>query len=84
MDPKIIGNRIKLLMISKNMTASKLSKDLGISYSTLIKKMEGNREFCNTEILKLTEIFDLDINVCANIFFNPKFDIEKEIKKKSS
>lgn len=82
MDPKIIGNRIKFLMLSKNITATKLAKELGISYSTLMKKVNGNCEFCNTEILRLKEIFDLDINLCANIFFNSTFNMEKINKGK--
>lgn len=81
MDAKIIGDRIKLLMASKNIKASKLAKEIGISYPTLVRKLNGEREFCNTEILKLTEIFDLNINLCANIFFNPDFNLEEKLNK---
>lgn len=81
MDPKIIGNRIKLLIANKNMKTNQLAKELGISHSTLIKKLDGEREFCNTEIVRLTEIFNLDVNLCANIFFNPDFNLEEKINK---
>ena len=81
MDSKIIANRIKLLMDTRKMTAKKLAEELEISYPTVIKKLEGDSEFCNTDILKLIEIFDLDIDLCANIFFNPTFNLEEKINK---
>lgn len=81
MDSKTIGDRIRLLMASRNMKATKLAKKLEISYPTLIKKLNGDREFCNTEILKLTEIFNMDIDLCANIFFNSNFNLEEKINK---
>lgn len=81
MDSKVIAERIKVLMKSKNMTIKKLAEELQISYPTLTKKLRGTSEFCNTDIAKFIEIFDLDIDLCANIFFNPTFNIEEKINK---
>lgn len=69
----LIGSRIKALLIIKNIKRSYLAKELGISYNTLTKKLNGQREFSFTEITKMQKIFNLDILSFANIFFNPDF-----------
>ena len=81
MDPKIIGNRIKILMIKKQIKRSDLAKKIGISYNTLTKKLNGQREFSAIEINQLKNLLDLDEKLSANVFFNPEFvfDEKKEI-----
>ena len=78
MNPEIIGNRIKALMTIRNIKRSYLAKELGISYNTLTKKLNGQREFGINEIWKIKEVLGLDKEMCANIFFNPKFLIDEE------
>lgn len=82
MDSKIIGNRIKLLMNNNKIPVTKLAKELGISYRTLTKKLNGESEFCNTDMIKLQKIFDLNLDLFANIFFNSNFDLEKKLNNK--
>lgn len=82
MDSKIIGNRIKLLMNNNKIPVTKLASELGISYRTLAKKLNGESEFCNTDMIKLQKIFDLNLDLFANIFFNVEFDLEEKIKNK--
>lgn len=53
MNPEIIGNRIKALMTIRNIKRSYLAKELGISYNTLTKKLNGQREFGINEIWKI-------------------------------
>lgn len=81
MDPKLIGNRLKILMKRKQIKRIYLAKKIGISYNTLTKKLNGQSEFSAIEINKLKTILELDEKLSANIFFNPKFvfDDKKEI-----
>lgn len=44
-----------------------------MSYNTLTKKLNGKREFKVEEILKIKEVFNLDKELCADIFFNEEF-----------
>lgn len=78
MDPKLIGNRLKILMGKKQIKRSYLAKKIGISYNTLTKKLNGQREFSAIEIVKIKSFLELDEEMSANIFFNPEFDILKE------
>lgn len=73
MDAKIIGTRIKALMTVMNVKRSYLAKELDMSYNTLTKKLNGKREFKVEEILKIKEVFNLDKELCADIFFNEEF-----------
>lgn len=80
MDPHLIGDRLKALMTVNNIKRKDLAKKLGISYNTLTKKLNGQREFGIKEILKIKEILNLDIDLCANIFFNPEFLVTSDKK----
>lgn len=81
MDPKLIGKRLKLLMEQKQIKRSYLAKKIGISYNTLTKKLNGQREFSAIEIAKIKKLLDLDDDFSANFFFNPEFSFpeNKEI-----
>lgn len=83
MDPVEIGNRVKELMKIKGAKRKDVADKLGVSYNTITKKLSGQREFSLNEIIILREMFDLDTNLCGNIFFNPNFNLtrEKVIKK---
>lgn len=73
MDPQIIGNRLKALTTMKNIKRKDFAEKLGISYNTLTKKLNGQREFNINEILMIKQILELDVDLCANIFFNSEF-----------
>ena len=81
MDPKLIGNRLKKLMEKKQIKRSYLAKKMGISYNTLTRKLNGQREFSAIEISKIKSCLQLDDELSANIFFNPNFELlrDKEI-----
>ena len=81
MDPKLIGKRLKILMEKKEIKRSYLAKKIGISYNTLTKKLNGQREFSAIEINQLKNLLDLDEKLSANLFFNPEFvfDEKKDI-----
>lgn len=78
MDPKLIGNRLKILMLKKQIKRSYLAKKMGVSYNTLTRKLNGQREFSAIEISKIKELLDLDDKLSANIFFNPDFEFAKD------
>lgn len=82
MNSKIIGDRIKLLMNSKKMPVTRLAKELNMSYKTLMKKLNGENEFCNADIIKLQKIFDLSLELFSNIFFNSDFDLKEKLENK--
>lgn len=82
MDSKIIGSRIKLLMNKNKIPITQLASMLNISYKTLVKKLNGQSEFCNTELIKLQKIFDMNLELFANIFFNEKFNLKEKLDNK--
>lgn len=75
MDPKLIGKRLKILMEKQQIKRSYLAKKMGISYNTLTKKLNGQKEFSALEISKIKCLLELDDELSANIFFNPDFEI---------
>ena len=79
MDPKLIGNRLKILMEKKQVKRSFLAKKMGISYNTLTKKLNGQREFSAMDISKIKACLELDEKLSANIFFNPNFNLSEKI-----
>lgn len=80
MNPKLIGNRLKALMTIKGIKRKDLAIELNVSYNTLTKKLNGEREFTINEMLQIKEIFNLDVDLCANIFFNPEFLVTSDKK----
>ena len=83
MEAKILGDRMKALMNIRNIKRDQLAKELGMSYNTLTKKLNGKREFTVNELYRLKEIFKLDNELCAEIFLKEDFLIAKLEKKTS-
>ncbi len=75
MNSEIIGSRIKAILVVKNIKRSYLAEQLGITYNTLTKKLNGQREFGINEILALKKILDLDVETCTNLLFNEDYFI---------
>lgn len=78
MDSKLIGKRLKLLMQERQIKRSYLAKMIGISYNTLTKKLNGQRDFSAIEITKIKNFLELDDNLSINIFFNPNFEFPQK------
>ncbi len=70
MEPKIVGERIKKLIKANQMTKEEVAKKIGIKNKSFEKKLMGKEEFYIEEIVKLTEIFHLNIDECEEIFFH--------------
>ena len=78
MNPEIIGERVKVLMINKGIKRSYLAKKLKISYNTLTNKLNGKSEFSAYQISMIKELLNLSDELSINIFFNPKYEINKD------
>ena len=86
MEPEVVGKRVKKLIEDYNIDKEFLSKNLNISITELEEKLEGKQEFFVSDVIIITEVFNLDINTVAQIFFgtnieNNDEDIEKGEKK---
>lgn len=79
MEPKVIGNRIKELMNIEAVAEDKLAKSLNLTLVELEKKLNGEEEFYISEIMKIKEIFNLNLDVFAKLFFEEEFKLEENI-----
>lgn len=70
MEPKLVGEKVKKLIEERNVTYQEFAKKLGISVRSLQKKLSGEEEFYVSEVIEITEIFDLDIKTVSKIFFS--------------
>ena len=66
------GNQIKKLMKKHEMNEKQLANKMNIDIKTLRKKLSGEQDFYTTEIIAITNIFELKLEQCAEIFFNAK------------
>lgn len=78
MNSKIIGERVKILMVNKGIKRSYLAKKLKISYNTLTNKLNGKSEFSVYQIAMIKDLLNLDDELSINVFFNPKFEIKED------
>lgn len=81
MEPKIVGKRVTDLMQRRKVSIEQMCKILNIKEEELLKKLNGEEEFCVSEIIEITKIFNLSINTCTNIFFNSNCDEENNNNK---
>lgn len=72
MEAKEVGIKVKELMKINKLTEKQLAEKIGINVKTLSRKLAGKQEFCASEIILITKIFELDINKCAETFFTNK------------
>ncbi len=61
---------LKSILALKEIKLTELSKEIGISYSALYRKLRGTSAFNAIEIKKISEILGLSDNEIINIFFN--------------
>ncbi len=73
MESKIIGNRIKELMNIEGISEKSLAKSLNLTVVKLEKKLNGEEEFYISEMTKIKEIFKLNLDVFAKLFFEKDF-----------
>lgn len=76
MEPKIVGNRIKELMKRVKINEKELADNLNITLLELEKKLSGEEEFYISQIMKIKEIFNLNLDVFAKLFFGEDFNFD--------
>lgn len=76
MEPRIVGNRIKELMKRVKINEKELADNLNITLLELEKKLNGEEEFYISQIMKIKEIFNLNLDVFAKLFFEEDFNVE--------
>ena len=81
MEAKIIGNRIKELMYIERINLKKLAKSLNISLIELEKKLNGEEEFYISEMMKIKDLFHLNLEIFTKLFFEKDFDCKEIIQK---
>lgn len=77
MEAKIIGNRIKELMNIEKIDMKELANNLDITVLELEKKLNGEEEFFISEMMKIKEIFKLNLEVFAKLFFDKEFNCQE-------
>ena len=78
MEPKIVGKKVQELIEKSNINKEELAKKLDMSEEELNKKLKGEVEFYVSEVILITEIFDLDIKTVSKIFFSQGADETNE------
>ncbi len=81
MEAEIVGKKVGELIKSRNVTIAEIAQKLNITENELRNKIEGKDEFYVSEVIELTEIFDLDIKSVAQIFFDEKTTKEEKPKE---
>jgi transcriptional regulator with XRE-family HTH domain len=79
---KRLGKRIKHLRELTGMTQEELSKKLKISRPTTSQIEKGERRIPTDELMKLSEIFDVDVNELLELERAPEVILEKGKKRK--
>ena len=74
MEAKIIGNRIKELINIEGISKESLAKSLDLKLLKLEKKLNGEEEFYISEMMKIKEIFNLNLDVFSKLFFEKDFN----------
>lgn len=64
---KRIGEQIRLIRLSKNLSQESLAEELGLSVSTFSNLERGTTEFTVSRLLEVLKILDVD---CVSFFSN--------------
>ncbi len=81
MEAKIVGNRIKELMNIEEIDGKELADNLKITPIELEKKLNGEEEFYLSQMMKIKELFHLNLDVFAKLFFEADFNLEEILPK---
>ena len=79
MEAKIIGNRIEKLIELEGINKKELAQNLNITTLELEKKLNGEEEFYIAQMMKIKEIFNLNLEVFTKLFFENDFKLEEFI-----
>ena len=74
MEPEIVGKRVLKLMNRNNINREELAIKMGLEVEKLNNKLEGKEEFYLDEIIKIKNIFNLNVKECDEIFFQESIE----------
>lgn len=63
------SNKLKALLVERNITQEELAKQMGLSSQSINAKINNKREFLASEITKIIELFKLNPDQVVQIFF---------------
>ena len=63
---------IKAMLDKYGINQNDLAELLGITYQSVSAKLNGHKDFTQSEIFKIIHTFNLTPDEVMNIFFNPK------------
>lgn len=72
MDSKSIGLKISKYMEEKGVAMEELADVLEITTRTLKSKLEGKSKLYVSEVIKIKEVLDLDLDEFEKLFFSLK------------
>ena len=64
------SNLLKAQIVLKDKKVTNIAIDLGISKTSLYRKLNGKSEFTRSEIVRLINILDIEKNNAIEIFFD--------------
>ncbi len=64
------SNLLKAQIVLKDKKVPNIAIDLGISKTSLYRKLNGKSEFTRSEIVRLINILDIEKNNAIEIFFD--------------
>ncbi len=79
MEPELVGERVMKLMKEHKIAIEELADRMKIQVKVLKGKLEGKEEFYLNEMIKLRNIFELDIKNCDELFFQKTTENEKNV-----
>lgn len=77
MESKIVENRIKELLDMKEVNKNDLANSLKLTPLKLEKKLNGEEEFYISEMMKIKELFNLNLEVFEKLFFEEDFNLSE-------
>lgn len=61
--------KLKAVQVTSGYSVSEIAKQIGIHEVTLYRKMKGEHEFTESEMLKIKNMLNMDCHLFCNIFF---------------
>ena len=77
MEPEIVGYRMKQLMKIVKINEQQLADNLNMTLDELERKLNGKEEFYISEIMKIKELFHLNLDLFSRLFFEEEINFEE-------
>lgn len=74
MDPKIVGERVKILMKLQRISEEEMAEKMNLRLNELIDLLDGKNEFNLSQMKRLKDILGLDVKASDELFFGDEFN----------